>query len=545
MNVLRRSKREAILHLGRQGWSLRRIQRELGIRRETVSKYLRAAGVAVRRPGAGGAPGAKPIPPAPSPKSGQGVTPDPKPGQGVIPDPESVQGVSPDLRTGQGVTPDPTRSPSLCEPFRELFVRDLARGRDAKAIWRDLVDDHGFAGSYQSAKRFARRLRGTRAPELSPVIITPPGEEAQVDYGLGPLLPKPGSKRRARPRLFVLTLGYSRKSVALLSWKSSAEIWAELHEKAFRELGGAPQVLVLDNLREGVLKSDIYDPELNPLYRDVLAHYGCQALPCRVRDPDRKGKVEASVKFAQRALAGKDFQSLEEAQSYLDRWQARWADTRIHGRTKRQVAEMFAEERPHLKPLPLERFRFYRFGVRRVHRDGCVEVEAAYYSAPPGRVGSEVQVQWDGAVVRLLDSVTGQLLCEHRRHRRGRHRYQPGHEPKRTAPQLQVLLERSRRAGAHTGAVAEAIFTRHGAAGVRKIQGLLSLAKKYSPARLEDACRFAVETGVTTYQMVKRYLARPDSPANQLDRAHSLLRELGQYRELFEAVARSQEKGPQ
>jgi transposase len=82
--------------------------------------------------------------------------------------------------------------------------------------------------------------------------------------------------------------------VRLLTWRSSAQIWAELHERAFRRLGGTVKVIILDNLGEGVLTPDIYDPALNPLYRDVLAHYGVTALPCRVGDPDRKGKVEAA-----------------------------------------------------------------------------------------------------------------------------------------------------------------------------------------------------------------------------------------------------------
>ncbi|MBV8572804.1 MAG: transposase family protein, partial [Acidobacteriaceae bacterium] len=97
-----------------------------------------------------------------------------------------------------------------------------------------------------------------------------------------------------------MTLGYSRKCVRLLVSQSSVRIWAELHEKAFRRLGGATRVVILDNLREGVLAPDIYDPALNPLYKDLLQHYGVVTLPCRVRDPDRKGKVESSVGHAQK-----------------------------------------------------------------------------------------------------------------------------------------------------------------------------------------------------------------------------------------------------
>ncbi len=159
------------------------------------------------------------------------------------------------------------------------------------------------------------------------------------------------------------------------------------------------------------LTPDIYDPALNPLDRDVLAHYGVIALPCRVGDPDRKGKVEADVGHAQKTpLKGLRFETLEAAQAYLDRWETHWADTRIHGTTKRQVAVMFAEERPALGPLPLEPFRYYRFGDRTVHLNGYVEVEGAYYGAPPGWLGQRVQVQWNDLHVRLLAPKTGQLL---------------------------------------------------------------------------------------------------------------------------------------
>ena len=179
--------------------------------------------------------------------------------------------------------------------------------------------------------------------------------------------------RYRRTRLFVLTLGYSRKCVRILVFQSSTRIWAELHERAFRRLGGVTRIIVLDNLREGVLTPDIYDPTLNPLYRDVLQHYGAVALPCRVRDPDRKGKVESGVGHAKKTpLKGLRFESLEEAQAHLDHWEDRWADTRIHGTTKRQVSAMFAEEKPALLPLPLEPFRYYQYGERTVHLDGCV-----------------------------------------------------------------------------------------------------------------------------------------------------------------------------
>jgi hypothetical protein len=177
---------------------------------------------------------------------------------------------------------------SACEPFREIIALGLSRGRNAMAIWQDLVADHGFQAGYLTVQRFVRKLRGNQPAQARAVIVTPPGEEAQVDYGnKGPMVRDAGTGKYRRAWLFVLTLGYSRKAVRLLTFQSSSRIWAELHERAFRRLGGTPRLVVLDNLKEGVLTPDFYDPTLNPLYRDVLAHYSVAALPCRIQDPDR------------------------------------------------------------------------------------------------------------------------------------------------------------------------------------------------------------------------------------------------------------------
>ena len=146
-------------------------------------------------------------------------------------------------------------------------------------------------------------------------------------------------------------------------------------------------------------------------------------------------------------LKGQRFESLEQAQAHLDRWEANWADTRIHGTTKRQVATMFAEEKPALLPLPVEPFRYYQYGERVAHLDGCVEVEAAYYGLPPGWIGRGVKVQWDELCVRILDPKTGLLLREHVRQKRGWYRIQPEDHPQRTPFRVVQLLGRAGRVG--------------------------------------------------------------------------------------------------
>ena len=521
-NVLDHYKQHEVLALGRLGWTLRRIADATGVHRVTVGGYLRAAGIAVRGRGRPGE-----DPPKPTISSEE-----------VSTDLEAKPAISAGVSTDPQRSSPPGRAPSAsaCEPYRELIAEALGRGRNAMAIWQDLVDDHGFAARYASVRRFVVALRGHTPAEARVVITTAPGEEGQVDYGGdGPMVRDPSAGKYRRVRLFVLTLGYSRKCVRLLTWRSSAQIWAELHERAFRRLGGTVKVIVLDNLGEGVLTPDIYDPALNPLYRDVLAHYGVVALPCRVGDPDRKGKVEAGVGHAQKTpLKGLRFETIEAAQAYLDRWEERWADTRIHGTTKRQVAVMFAEERPALGPLPVEPFRYYRFGERTVHLNGCVEVEGAYYGAPPGWLGQRLQVQWNDLYVRLLAPKTGQLLREHLRTHRGWYQIHDEDRPARTPPSTLTLLARATSAGPSIGTVCTQIHQHDGVPGIRRILGVLALAKKHGPAVVEDAAKAALEIGVPTYRFLRKYVDRRPPVPLTLRQVDPLIRQLTLYRDLID-----------
>jgi transposase len=521
-NVLSEEKKQQVIALGQLGWSLRRIERRTGVRRETAAAYLKAAGIAVRGPGRWGRKAASTS--SNDPPTGSIAA---KPANEVTTDCGGP--ILPGQKTQAANSPI---TASACEPYRETIEVWLSRGRNATAIWQDLVHRHGYSGGYQTVKRFIRKLRGAHSPQAVGIILTAPGEEAQVDYGTGPMVREEKTGKYRRTRLFVMTLGYSRKAVRLLVFRSSSQTWAELHEKAFRRLGGSPRVMVLDNLREGVLTPDIYDPTLNPLYRDVLSHYGVVAMPCRVQDPDRKGKVESGVAHAQKTpLKGQRFETLEQAQAYLDHWEQHWADTRIHGTTKRQVAAMFAEEKPFLQALPIEPFRYYHYGERVVHLDGCVEVERAYYGLPPGWIGREVKVQWDSLQVRIVHPHTHQLLREHLRQLPGNYRINDEDRSPKTPLSTVHLLGRTAKAGPHIGQLCQAIYQNEAELGIRRILGVMALAKKYGVAAADDACAAALDLGVQTYRFVRRYLER--RPQLSLRHVDPLIRELTEYRDLI------------
>src|ERR1700678_4742284 len=276
-NVLSEAKKQQVIALGRLGWPLRRIEQETGVRRETAGAYLKAAGIAVRPPAAWGR-----RPPA-KPANENGVTTGSdatEPTQTINPNrnPENLltkgkakaQGAKPAnaVTTGFGAestgleveNPKRSLSASACEPFREAIELGLSRGRDATAIWQDLVAENGFDGGYQTVKRYITPLRGNQPLQPRAVIVTGPGEESQVNYGTGAMIRDTQTRKYRRTRLFVMVLGCSRKAARFLTFRSSSRIWAELHEKAFRRLGGATRVVVLDNLREGVLVPDIMIP---------------------------------------------------------------------------------------------------------------------------------------------------------------------------------------------------------------------------------------------------------------------------------------------
>jgi len=335
MNRLAVSHQQSIHTLHALGWSARRIARELGLHRETVGRELKLS---------------KPAKVA----TGFETEAEAKPAK---------------VATG---------SRSLCEPHRERIEAALAQGLSAKRIHQDLVAEHNFTGHYNTVKRFVHALSAA-APLPFRRIETAPGEEMQVDFGQGaPVIDAAGKRRR--PHLFRATLSFSRKGYSEVVSRQDTETFLRCLENAFRRFGGIPKSVIPDNLKAAVLQADWFDPEINPKLMSFAAHYGTVILPTKPRTPQHKGKVEAGVKYVQNnALKGRTFGSLAEQNQYLDQWEARVADTRIHGTVRQQVEALFEkQERPALQPLPAGIFPSFHEAQRRVHRDGYVEYNTAY-----------------------------------------------------------------------------------------------------------------------------------------------------------------------
>jgi transposase len=246
VNYLKMDKKEAVCALLRLGWPYRRIERETGVRRETVARYhkdLRAQ------------------------ESSNAAT----------------------LPTGK-IENRPGRPPasaSLCGDHDKLIRDKIELGLDARRIHQDLVFEHGFTGGYDSVKRFCRGLRRGE-PEVFSRVETAPGCQVQVDFARGAPTRYPNSERYRRPWLFEAVLSFSRHRYCEVVWRQDLATWIRCFENAFEYFGGAVEVVRIDNLKAGIRQACFYDPEVNPVFAAFGRHYGFAVLPTRPGTPREK-----------------------------------------------------------------------------------------------------------------------------------------------------------------------------------------------------------------------------------------------------------------
>lgn len=492
-----------ILSLVRQGWSYRRIHRELGADRTAISRCVTEANSKPANPPTG------------------------SPGMGLI--------------TSQTRPPGPGSS---VEPFREIVEAKLQLGLDATRIFHDLAAESGYGGAYDAVKRFVHRLR-RGAPEVFARMEVLPGEEGQVDFGQAAPTLEPITGQYKRPHIFKMTLSCSRHSYEEVVWRQTVESFIRCHENAFRFFGGVPKVIRLDNLKAGVSRACLYDPEINVLYQALANHYGFTPLPIRPRTPRHDGKVERGIGYTKNALKGRTFESLEAQNEFLSTWNRTVARLRIHGTTKQQVWSRFLElEKPALASLPADPFPFFKIASRKVHPDGHIELEKSYYSVPHQHVGQRVEVRWDERLVKVLAG--GQVVAVHRRSAPpGAFQTKPDHLPvhkNMRQEQYQArLLAQAERLGPGALGFAKGALERRGPLAFRVIQGCLSLCRQYPKEQVEWACAKALAHGSFRYRTVKELLLRlrPRPHDQALTQDHAIIRPLTDYGRLIHQARRA------
>jgi transposase len=411
-----------------------------------------------------------------------------------------------------GRTSPPQVSQSLIQPFAELVTAWWKQGIQATTIHQALVRSHGFTGSYNAVKRFVRRLRKD-APPATVMLDHKPGDVAQVDFGAGPKLVDLVTGEVVSTWVFVMTLAWSRHQYAEVVLDQKVETWLGCHRRAFEAFGGVPARVVIDNPKCAITRACYHDPDVQRAYAEIAEGWGFLISPCPPRDPQKKGVVESGVKYIKNNFMPlRDFRDLSDANRQLQEWVMSTAGNRVHGTTRERPLTRFAETERHLlKALPDVAPEVVAWAGAKLHGNCHVQFEKAYYSAPFGLVHQQLWLRAGEKSVQLFHGQT--LVAVHQRLRRpGARSTVADHLPPEARAYLmrdpQWCLEQSARVGPMCRELVDQLFASKVLDNLRAAQGVLQLGRKYGTARLEAACKRAVDHGTPLYRAVKTILEK-------------------------------------
>jgi len=470
-------------HAGR---SLNEMSGSLGVDRKTIRKYVAPAVAAGIVPGAG-----------PSRSEGEW--------QDLVR--EWFPGLS-DSRLRQ------VTWPAIAE-HHEYIVEQLKAGVRMSTIHQRLRDERGLAASVASFRRYVAACVPEEARRSQVTVWNPrpaeAGEQAQIDYGqLGRWLDPVTGKLRT-VWAFVMVLACSRHMFVRPVVKMDQRAWTECHVEAFAFFGGVPARLVPDNLKTGVDKPDLYDPKINRSYAELAEHYGCLVDPARAVKPRDKPQVERPMPYVRDSFwRGREFASLERMQAEAVRWSAEVAGRRacrpLEGAAPAAVFEEV--EREALRPLPAEPFVLAAWATAKIGPDIHAQVEKVLYSVPWRHIGKTADVRVTASMVQFF--IGGDLVKSHPRKVRGKQTDFGDYPPEKIAFHMRTP-QWCRRQAAGIGPSCEyligELLTDNALYRLRAAQGVIGLADKHDPGRLEAACAKAITAGDPSYRTVRGILA--------------------------------------
>jgi transposase len=467
------------------GRSKNEVADSLGVARNTVRKYVAPAEAAGLRPG--------------GPEiSGQQWT-------------ERVQEWFPELadtRLRQVTWP-------AIEAYRDYIVDQLGAGVTVSTIHQRLRDERGLAVSLASMRRWvtANLPEETRRAQVRVLRLEPPaaGAEAQVDYGRLGRWTDPATGAKHTVHAFAMVLCCSRHLFVRPVIRMDQTGWTEAHVAAFEFFAGVPARLVPDNLRTGVDRPDLYDPKINRSYAELAAHYGVLIDPARSRKPMDKPQVERPMPYIRDSFwRGRQFTSVAHMQAEAVRWCLHVAGARacrpLDGASP--LAVFTAVEADALRPLPAQPFVLATWSTGKVGPDIHVKVDRCLYSLPWKHIGARVEARSTPSMVQFFRE--GQLVKTHVRRTRGKQTDLGDYPPEKVAFRMRTPAWCRTRAGQVGPACTELVaglLADNALYRLRAAQGVLGLADKHAPGRLEAACAKALAVGDPTYRTVKGILA--------------------------------------
>lgn len=402
--------------------------------------------------------------------------------------------------------PEKKLYPRILDLHKEKIIEWLEKeGLNALKTFERLRSE-GIVVGYTTVKTYIADIK--KRDEIFVRIQTLPGEEAQVDFGyVGLTIDNNGKKRKTW--VFNMRLSYSRFDYYQKIYDQRVETFIQCHINAFMYFGGVSETVRIDNLKAAILQANFYEPIYQRLYSNFADHYGFKIIPCRIYRPNDKGKVESGIKYVKcNFFLGRSFKNGDDLDNQLRYWLDNTCNQRIHGTTRKVPKEVFeAEEKPKLKPLPIEEFKMSQVGSRKVYHDCHVFIDYSYYSVPFEYVGKEVDIDMSKELVRIFYQ-TKEIAVHPRLREKGKFQTNVNHYPKYKRFSNTEYQEMYQAKMADIGPYAEQIFfmilQKHPQDWYRTVQGILSLIRSYSKEIVNLACKRAIAFGVCQYQVIKR-----------------------------------------
>lgn len=432
--------------------------------------------------------------------------------EGPLPDLETLHAR---LKTSLGDA-NPPQNHSSVEAYRDVIQGLLDQGLGPRTVFEKLGEQIGFSGSESAVYRMCTKLKAARPPEVVVRIETPPGEVAQVDFGEVRQLVDPLTGALRRTWVFTMVLGWSRHLYAEFVFDQTITTWLLCHQHAFEWFGAVPKRLVLDNLKAAIIQAytQDQDPEVTRAYAECAEHYGFLIDPCLPRRPQHKGKVErGGVRYVQQSFIPRlePNTPVPQANAQLGRWLLGRAGLREHGTTHEAPLARFAQEQKVMLPLPTTAYDPAVWKQVKLHRDGHVIFEKAFYSAPCRFVGQTLWLRAGMREIRLFSSEYALIATHSRATRPGERLTQLDHLPPEkvrgltaTRPSVQAQADEI---GPATAQVIADLLAERPVDKLRTALRVLHLAETYTPARLEAACARGVAFGDPSLPTLKRILS--------------------------------------
>lgn len=396
--------------------------------------------------------------------------------------------------------------------YEELIKKWLEQEVQASTIYAHLVEHHGFKGSYSGVQRHILKLKG-HEHKLTVPLQFQPGEAAQIDFGKGPDLYDQRTKKVESTWFFIMTLCWSRHQYVEIITHQDIETWLNCHQNAFNWFGGVVKKLIIDNPKCAITKACYHEPQIQRSYESFAQAYGTIISACPPREPKKKGRVEAGVKYVKRNfLPLREFRDLQDANLQLKKWIVAVAGQRVHGSTFDKPIERFNEiEAKLLMPLPITPPEIAVWRKVTLYKNCHINYNQCFYSAPHILYAEELWLKQTATIVMIYQEQV--VVAQHPRlFKKGEYSTQLAHLPDKAKSFLQKdavwCQEQSKQLGSYVVDVVEELLTHPTNDLLRAAQGIIQLSKKYGAMRLNQACHRAIHFNAISYKTVREILEK-------------------------------------